>query len=326
MPDDPYHYPPELLDLLIETIPLLCRSKVDVLTFFRGCGVPHAMTADLRARVEADRGSINKYQIARTVLQLLNEGGDGTLRYRREVIKRVTEVEDFSTCWPDDQLKVQGLVARVREVVNVKDSFTRMRQERDTERQERLRKLQAEAQAKQRRQEQRQALRRRLAALSSMANPQRRGKALEAVFNDLFALDGLSVRESFTSSNDDGQVTEQIDGLIALGSQPILAEVKWHGDPLGVDDVSRHLVRVYGRSGVHGLIVSASGFTGPAVEECQRALAQRVIILAEVQELLLLMEEPDASLGAWLQAKLIAATVDRRPMFRPGVQVPSQAS
>jgi hypothetical protein len=42
--DDPFHYPPELLSLLIDTIPLLCRSKQDVLTFFPGqrrAGQPH---------------------------------------------------------------------------------------------------------------------------------------------------------------------------------------------------------------------------------------------------------------------------------------------
>ena len=48
VPDGPYHFPPELMDLLIDTIPLLCRSKVDVLTFFRGCGVPDGVTADLQ--------------------------------------------------------------------------------------------------------------------------------------------------------------------------------------------------------------------------------------------------------------------------------------
>jgi hypothetical protein len=31
-----FHYPPELTQLLINTIPLLCPAKRDVLTFFRG--------------------------------------------------------------------------------------------------------------------------------------------------------------------------------------------------------------------------------------------------------------------------------------------------
>lgn len=35
-----HHYPPEILSLLVDTIPLLCRSKNDVLIFFKGAGVP----------------------------------------------------------------------------------------------------------------------------------------------------------------------------------------------------------------------------------------------------------------------------------------------
>jgi hypothetical protein len=150
------------------------------------------------------------------------------------VIKRVTEFEDFSACWPEDMLKAQGLVGRVREVVNVKDSFTRMRQERDSERQERLRRVQEEADAKRRRREEREAVRRRLAGLFSMTNPQERGKAFEVVFNELFALDGLSVRGAFTIINDEGVTTEQIDGLIALDQQPILVESEVvHQSPRG---------------------------------------------------------------------------------------------
>ncbi|HVO60793.1 MAG TPA: hypothetical protein VMT53_07645 [Terriglobales bacterium] len=36
-----FHYPPELTQLLIQTIPLLCPSKKDVLSFFKGAGVLH---------------------------------------------------------------------------------------------------------------------------------------------------------------------------------------------------------------------------------------------------------------------------------------------
>ena len=74
MPDDPYHYPPELLDLLIDTIPLLCRPKVDVLAFSRGCGVPNAVTADLRCRFETDRAPISRYEITRLTRTRINEG------------------------------------------------------------------------------------------------------------------------------------------------------------------------------------------------------------------------------------------------------------
>ena len=129
-----YHYPPELLNLLIDTIPLLSRAKKDVLLFFRGAGVDNSIVDDLWLRVEQDRQNINKYEIVRTTLSRLNDKGEQTLRERREILKRVTEFEDFSTCWPNDQLKAKGLVAEIRRVVNVKDSFTRMRQAQEQER------------------------------------------------------------------------------------------------------------------------------------------------------------------------------------------------
>src|SRR5436309_1250490 len=135
--DESYHYPPELLNLLVDTILLLCRSKNDVLVFFRGSGVAEFLFGDLAERVRTDRQNINKFEITRSVLQRVNEWGDAGLRMRREIIKRIVEFEDFSTCWPTDQLKAKGLVGEIRRVVNVKDSFTRIALERDREREER---------------------------------------------------------------------------------------------------------------------------------------------------------------------------------------------
>ena len=125
--DTKYHYPPELLQLLVDTIPRLCRSKRDVLLFFRGAGVGQSVLSDLRDKVNNDPDSISKFYIARTVLSHLNESGDKSLRELREVVRRVVQFEDFSTCWPGDRLEAQGLVSQIGKVVDVKDSFTRMR-------------------------------------------------------------------------------------------------------------------------------------------------------------------------------------------------------
>ena len=48
------------------------------------------------------------------------------MRERREILNRVTRFDDFSVCWESDQATARGLVAQVRDLVNVKDSFTRM--------------------------------------------------------------------------------------------------------------------------------------------------------------------------------------------------------
>jgi hypothetical protein len=129
-----FHYPPELTQWLINTIPLLCPAKRDVLTFFPGSGVGDSVLSDLEARLLKDRNSINKYEIVRAVLERLNRKGEPALRERREILRRVTEFEDFSTCWPSDQLKAKGLVGEISRVIGVKDSFTRMKQAQEEER------------------------------------------------------------------------------------------------------------------------------------------------------------------------------------------------
>jgi hypothetical protein len=314
---DPYHFSSDLIELLTAAIALLNRSKPGVLTFFRSCGVPDSMTAALRERVEGNPVSISKYEIAGTVLKLINDGGDRMLRQRREVIKQVTEFEDFGLCWPDDQLKAKGLVSDVRRYVNVKDSFTRMQQAEEDHRLKEARQQRLTAEAKQKRRDTFAALRTRLVSLSAITNPQQRGLALEGVLNDLFKIDGLSIRDAFTIKDENGRVQEQIDGLIALDGQPILVEAKWHKVPIGRGEISQHLVRLYGRAGVLGLFLSSSRYTDPAIAECKTALTQRVIVLAEVNEILMLLEDPDANLGGWLRSKIMAATVDRQPLSYP---------
>ncbi len=136
--DITFHFPPELFNLLVDTIPLLNRSKKDVLTFFRGAGVPNDITSDMTKKLKANPSEINKFEIVRTVLEALNARGEITLKERRDVLRRVVEFTNFDSCWPADQLKAKGLVASIREVVSQKDAFTRINQEREQERQARL--------------------------------------------------------------------------------------------------------------------------------------------------------------------------------------------
>jgi len=111
-----FHYPPVLTQLLVNTIPLLCPSKRDVVSFFRGAGVENSVLSDVETRLRNDRNSINKYEMVRTVLERLNAKGEPALRERREILRRLTEFEDFSTCWQNDQLKAKGLVGEMSRV------------------------------------------------------------------------------------------------------------------------------------------------------------------------------------------------------------------
>jgi hypothetical protein len=292
--DTIYHYPPELLNLLTDTIPLLCRSKRDVITFFKGAGIAPGFTNDLVRRINKDKDSISKYEIARTILIRLNEKGDAAIRERREVLRRVTEFENFSTCWPTDQLKAKGLVAEIMRVVNVKDSFTRMEQEKDAERKKRLAEHKAKIEAEEGYRARLASIKADLFSLFKESNSQKRGKALEGVLNRLFDVNGILIREAFTMNGLEGEgIIEQIDGVIEIDNDVYLVEMKWWSEALGPGDVAQHLVRVFSRGHARGIFISNSGYTPAAINTCREALQQSVVALCKLEELVLLLEKEE---------------------------------
>jgi restriction system protein len=309
-----FHYPPELMNLLIDTIPRICRSKKDVLLFFKGAGVNPILTNDLATQLKMDKASINKYEIARTVLTRLNEKGEVTLRERREILKRVTEFEDFSTCWPKDRLEAKGLVAEIRRVINVKDSFTRMNQEREAEQKKRIAEQQAKMEEAQRRKMNLATVKRDLYSLFNEHNNQKRGKALEGILNRLFEATGILVREAFTLKGSQGEgIVEQIDGVVEIKGALYLVEMKWWHEPLGVGEVSQHLVKIHSRGQARGIIISESGYTGPAITTCKDALRDTVIVLCKLEEIIMLLEQ-EKDLKAFFNAKIKAAIIDKNPL------------
>ena len=311
--DETYHYPPELLQLLVGAIPRLCKTKPDVFLFFRGAGVRRSMLSDLEAQFAKDRDSIGKFEIARTVLTRLNEEGDKALRARREVVRRVYQFEDFSMCWADDQLEAQGLVSQVQKVVNVKDAFTRMQQERDDEARKH-RETQRQKDEEIRQQGERLAeVRRDFYHLFGISDAHERGRLLEGVLNRLFEASGILVRESFRRASQEGQGTiEQVDGVIELDGNIYLVEMKWLRDPVGKADVSEHLVRVFNRSASRAILISYSGYTAPAIETCRESLSKMVIVLCTIHEFVMILEK-ESSLEDLLRAKVRGSIIDKQP-------------
>jgi restriction system protein len=113
---------------------------------------------------------VGKYEVVRDVLKRLNEDKTGYgLQQRREIIKRVTTWEKFSTLWPDDQLTAKGLVAEIQQAVNATDSFTRMKQALEKEQQEKRETKRKELDAERVRRAQRAELHRELASLFNVS-------------------------------------------------------------------------------------------------------------------------------------------------------------
>ena len=224
------------------TLPRLVRSKKGVVLFLRGAGVAEEDLAEVGRVLSTNSDSINKFEIVRNVLAKVNVRGDSGLRPRREIIKRVVEFESFHTCWPEDQLKAKGLVASIREAVNAKDSFTRMKQERDVEREQALARHRAEQAAAAEKRSKIESVTTRLSVLFGMDDkPQERGKLLEAVLNDLFRAYGVHVHEDFRRKAPDSPVVlEQLDGVIELDGAIHLVEMKWLNGPVGIP-ISSHI-------------------------------------------------------------------------------------
>jgi len=317
--DISFHYPPELFRLLIEAIPKLCKSKKDLMSFFQGAGVNRAALKPYEQLLQSNKEGFNKYHVTREILTTLNEAGESSLRERREVLKRVTLFDDFSVCWESDQPASRGYVAQIRELVNVKDSFTRMNIERDAERQDRLELVRREAAELCKQKEELEEIRRQFFALFSESNPHKRGKAVEAVLNRYFRYSGILVSEAIALKGDSGTgIVEQIDGVIQLRGQLYLVEMKWEKETLGRDKVASHLVRVFNRSLAGGIIISYSDYSDAAVGDCREALRQKVIVLCKLEELVRALER-ESNLSAILDAKIDAAVIHKNPLFLPTI-------
>jgi restriction system protein len=112
-----FHFPPELLNLLIDTLLKLCKSKQDLLLFFQGATTSEKLLEPYRILLRKNKVNFNQYHVTCELLTKLNELGNGNLRERREILKRGTEFNDFSVCWRFDQAHERGLVAQIRELV-----------------------------------------------------------------------------------------------------------------------------------------------------------------------------------------------------------------
>jgi hypothetical protein len=311
-----YHYPPELLELLCDTVPVLFRSKQGVIDFFVGAGVPNKLLSDWKSKVNQDKDSVKKHEIARSVLCRLNDAGEPALAPRREIIKRISEFEDFSSCWDNDRLKAQGLVTQIQKLVNVKDSFTRINLERERERKQRQAIYTSSVQAKQKEAEERAGIKNSLYKLFSETDPYKRGKQLEGILNSLFSFAGFLVREAFTLKGDEGQgIIEQIDGAVEIDGVLYLVEMKWWNKPIGRQEIAPHFVSVYGRGTVGGIFISYSGFSPAAIEDAKTGLTQKVFVLTKLQEIIQVID-CEGDLKDFFKEKINQAKSSRNPFYQ----------
>lgn len=211
------------------------------------------------------------------------------------------------------------MVAKVRELVNVKDTFTRLQNTYESQQEEEKKKRQLEEsirleQLKQKRKTKQEIIS-ELSALNQETDTQRRGKQLEGILNRLFESEGILVRESFTINGENNEgVIQQVDGAIEVNSYLYLVEMKWCKEALSPRDVSQHMMRLYQRSDVRGIFISASGYTNAAIIDIQKALNQKIIVLFTVKDIVLLLEQ-EHSFEYLLKSKVKAIQLEGKLLY-----------
>jgi len=312
--NDIYHYPPDLFDLVVQTIPLLNKSKKAVLTFFNGAGVEQSLYQDLTIKITNKPDQISKYEICRTILERINQQNDKYLRQRRELLKRITEFESFSTCWEQDQFKAKGLVAEIQKIVNVKDSFTKMKQERDREADLRKKDYLSKINEINKKRENLSNIKNELFALFSESNPQKRGKLLEKVLNNYFKAYEILLKEDFKRNGEFGDgIIEQIDGIIEIDNQIYFVEMKWKKDSVSGEDIFSHLGRIYHRSNAHGIFVSASGYSPAAINAAKEALVKNaLLVMLDLEEFVKVIDS-ESDFNDYLRNKIKTAIIEKTP-------------
>lgn len=283
--DAAYHFPHDVLQTAIEAATTINKGKKDLLLFFRAVGTPPALMRDLDARVLADPKAISKMEISRTIVERLNAGGDPLLEQRRNLLRRISAFEDFSGCWPNERDKAEASVRRLRELVNARDTVTRLENERKQReiaaRREREAALAAEIERKSK------AKADVMAAFRSVClerNPHVRGKRAESVVAEMFRMEDLLIAEDFVRREEDtGVALEQIDGAIHIGSELIVVELKWWKGPLGPGETAEWLVRVFNRQ-ASGLLISATPLTPGAHDQCAKTLATKRIAVVTLAQ------------------------------------------
>jgi restriction endonuclease Mrr len=134
--------------------------------------------------------------------------------------------------------------------------------------------------------------------------------------SNLFAFAGFLVREAFTLRGNQGEgIIEQIDGAVEFEGVLYLVEMKWWDKPIGRQEIAPHLVSVYGRGDVGGIFISYSGFSPAAIDDARTGLTQKVFVLAELQEIVQVLER-ESDLKALFKEKIHRAKTDRNPFYK----------
>lgn len=191
-----FHYPPDLFNLLVDTIPRLNKTKKDLLLFFQNVGVPSQHLHHYYVLLNTNRSQFNKFDVTREILGWLNQQSDRMLGVRRKLLQRVIEYEAFESCYPNDKDRAKANVADIKKMVQLKDTVTKFENLLNKEQNEKILRQKEKLDKIKKSKEHFENLRQRFTNLFSIQNPQERGKKLEKVLNDILPILKLELKKT----------------------------------------------------------------------------------------------------------------------------------
>lgn len=282
-----YHFPPDLFNLLVEAIPKINKTKKDLLSFFKNVGTPISLLNKYYPVVISNPKQLSKKDMTREILENLNSKDTNEyLAIRRKLLQRVVDFSAFNTCYEDDVDSAKARIFEIKQLVNLRDSVTKQEQFLEKERQEKIKAKQQLLQNIDKAKTEFENISTDFSKLFSISNPQKRGKSLEVVLNNLFNFFNIGIKEAFCiEDGETGKIYEQIDGVIEINNYLTLVEMKWEQPPIGVDKVSRFMTRLFLRNNLDGMIISYSSFTDTALPVVIQGLAQKTVALIDLQDI-----------------------------------------
>lgn len=104
------------------------------------------------------------------------------------------------------------------------------------------------------------------------------GKALEYLVLRAFELEGAEVKWPYEVSLE-GEIIEQIDGVVYFDHFACLVECKDQTDPVNIEPIAKLRNQLLRRPGqAVGIVFSRGGFTGPAVKLAHQLAPQTVLL------------------------------------------------
>ena len=271
------HFPDNIMAALKTAVVSVFWRKKDFRQLLDRCCVPQALYAQCDWQAA-------KYHIVDPVINSLNTMADGIGPLRRLLAETLTYTDgDHLLCFNDGKRlkrEAERALEHLRLLVKEHDTELKSVQQEQAKRRQEYEATRSKAAFAQKL----AGIRDGFATMVAAHDPQQRGRDLEAILRELFALFDLDPRGAFSVRG------EQIDGAFSLDGDSFLLEAKWQDAPVNLEQLRDLDGAVTANlDNTLGLFLSVSGFSQAALDRYTQGSRPRLICM-DGQDLMYVLE------------------------------------